>query len=137
MSKSDPNPKSMISMLDEPKTIEKKIKSAVTDSEGIVKFDKENKPGISNLLTIYSSFSGKTVEEIEAMYEGKGYGNFKGDLAQVVVEAIRPIQDKYNELISSPELDEILDKGAEKANRVAFKQLRKVENAMGLSRKRR
>ena len=101
MSKSDPNPKSMISMLDEPKTIEKKIKSAVTDSEGIVKFDKENKPGISNLLTIYSSFSGKTVEEIEAMYEGKGYGDFKGDLAQVVVEAIRPIQDKYNELINS------------------------------------
>ncbi len=137
MSKSDPNPKSMISMLDEPKTIEKKIKSAVTDSDGIVKFDKENKPGISNLLTIYSSFSGKTVEEIEAMYEGKGYGDFKGDLAQVVVEAIRPIQDKYNELINSPELDEILDKGAEKANRVAFKQLRKVENAMGLSRKRR
>ena len=66
MSKSDPNPKSMISMLDEPKTIEKKIKSAVTDSEGIVKFDKENKPGISNLLTIYSSFSGKTVEEIRS-----------------------------------------------------------------------
>lgn len=101
-----------------------------------MKFDKENKPGISNLLTIYSSFSGKTVEEIEAMYEGKGYGDFKGDLAQVVVEAIRPIQDKYNELINSPELDEILDKGAER-NRVAFKQLRKVENAMGLSRKRR
>ncbi len=114
MSKSDPNPKSMISMLDEPKQLKRKIKSAVTDSEGIVKFDKENKPGISNLLTIYSSFSGKTVEEIEAMYEGKGYGDFKGDLAQVVVEAIRPIQDKYNELINSPELDEILDKGAEK-----------------------
>lgn len=82
-----------------------------------MKFDKENKPGISNLLTIYSSFSGKTVEEIEAMYEGKGYGDFKGDLAQVVVEAIRPIQDKYNELINSPELDEILDKGAEKKPR--------------------
>ncbi|MGR5874559.1 hypothetical protein ACT7DH_11010 [Bacillus pacificus] len=61
------------------------------------------------------------------MYEGKGYSDFKGDLAQVVVKAIRPIQDKYNELINSPELDEILDKGAEKANRVTFKQLRKVE----------
>lgn len=137
MSKSDPNPKSMISMLDEPKTIEKKIKSAVTDSEGIVKYDKENKPGISNLLTIYSSVSGKTIEELEAQYEGKGYGDFKADVAQVVVEAIRPIQEKYNELINSPELDEILDKGAEKANRVAMKQLRKIENAMGLSRKRR
>ncbi len=137
MSKSDPNPKSMISLLDDPKTIEKKIKSAVTDSDGIVKFDKENKPGVSNLLTIYTSFSGKTVAELEAEYEGKGYGDFKGDLAHVVVDAIRPIQEKYNELINSPELDEILDQGAEKANRVAMKQLRKIENAMGLSRKRR
>ena len=137
MSKSDENQKATIFVLDDPKVIEKKIKSAVTDSDGIVKYDKENKPGISNLLTIYSSFSGKTIEELEAYYEGKGYGDFKGDLAQVVVEAIRPIQEKYNELINSPELDEILDKGAEKANRVAMKQLRKVENAMGLSRKRR
>ncbi|MCP8968302.1 tryptophan--tRNA ligase [Ectobacillus ponti] len=137
MSKSDPNPKSMISLLDDPKTIEKKIKSAVTDSEGIVKFDKENKPGISNLLTIYSSFSGKTVEELEAQYEGQGYGVFKADVAQAVVEGLRPIQERYEELLSSPELDEILDKGAEKANYAAMKQLRKVENAMGLSRKRR
>ncbi len=137
MSKSDPNQKSMVSLLDDPKAIEKKIKSAVTDSEGIVKYDKEQKPGISNLLTIYSSFSGKTIEELEAQYAGKGYGDFKGDLAQVVVDAIKPIQERYNELISSPELDEILDRGAEKANKVAMKQLRKIENAMGLSRKRR
>ena len=101
-----------------------------------MKFDKENKPGISNLLTIYSSFSRKTVEEIEAMYEGKGYGDFKGDLAQVVVEAIRPIQDKYNELINSRTRRNPRQR-CRKANRVAFKQLRKVENAMGLSRKRR
>ena len=80
MSKSDPNKKAFISMLDEPKQIEKKIKSAVTDSEGIVKYDKENKPGVSNLLSIYSILSGKTFSELEAMYEGKGYGDFKGDL---------------------------------------------------------
>ncbi|UOY92138.1 tryptophan--tRNA ligase [Ectobacillus sp. JY-23] len=137
MSKSDPNVKSMISLLDEPKMIEKKIKSAVTDSDGIVKYDKENKPGVSNLLTIYSSFAEKTIEELEAQYEGKGYGEFKADLAQVVIDALKPIQDRYHELINSPELDDILEQGAEKANRVAMKQLRKVENAMGLSRKRR
>ncbi len=137
MSKSDPNPKSVISILDDPKTIEKKIKGAVTDSEGIVKYDKENKPGISNLLTIYSSFSGRSIEELEAHYEGKGYGEFKADVARVVAEALKPIQEKYNELLNSPELDDILDEGAEKANRVAMKMLRKVENAMGLSRKRR
>lgn len=137
MSKSDANVKAMISLLDEPKTIEKKIKSAVTDSEGIVKYDKENKPGVSNLLTIYSSFSGKTIEQLEVQYEGKGYGDFKADLAQVIIDALAPIQSRYHELISSPELDDILEVGAEKANRVAMKQLRKVENAMGLSRKRR
>lgn len=137
MSKSDTNAKAMISLLDEPKVIEKKIKSAVTDSEGTVKYDKENRPGISNLLTIYSSFAQKSIEELEAQYDGKGYGEFKSDLAQVIIDALKPIQDRYQELIQSPELDEILDKGAEKANRVAIKQMRKVENAMGLSRKRR
>lgn len=137
MSKSDANVKAMISILDEPKAIEKKIKSAVTDSEGIVKYDKENKPGVSNLLTIYSSCSGKTIEQLEAQYEGKGYGDFKADLAKVIIDVLEPIQTRFHELISSPELDEILEAGAEKANRVAMKQLRKVENAMGLSRKRR
>ena len=77
MSKSDPNPKSMISMLDEPKTIEKKIKSAVTDSEGIVKFDKENKPGISNLLTIYSSFSGKQLKKSKQCTKEKDTATLK------------------------------------------------------------
>ncbi|WP_099362300.1 tryptophan--tRNA ligase [Fredinandcohnia onubensis] len=137
MSKSDPNPKAYIALLDDPKQIEKKIKSAVTDSEGIVKFDKENKPGISNLLTIYSNFSNKTIEEIEALYEGKGYGEFKADLADVVLSEIRPIQERYNEIFNSPKLDEILDSGAEKANRVASKTVKKMENAMGLGRKRK
>lgn len=137
MSKSDPNQKAYITLLDEPKQLEKKIKSAVTDSEGIVKFDKENKPGVSNLLTIYSILGNTTIEELEAKYEGKGYGEFKGDLAEVVVNALKPIQDRYYELIESEELDRILDEGAERANRTANKMLKKMENAMGLGRKRR
>ncbi|MCQ6274313.1 tryptophan--tRNA ligase [Bacillus sp. V3B] len=137
MSKSDPNQKSFISMLDDPKQVEKKIKSAVTDSDGIVRFDKENKPGVSNLLSIYSILSGKTINEIEMLYEGKGYGDFKGDLAEVVINALAPIQQKYNELMNSTELDDILDRGAEKARFVANKMVNKMENAMGLGRKRR
>lgn len=137
MSKSDPNQKAFISMLDDPKQIEKKIKSAVTDSEGLVKYDVENKPGVSNLLSIYSIFTGKTVAELESEYEGKGYGIFKGDLAQVIIEALTPIQAKYYTLMESSELDDILDQGAEKARAVANKMLKKMENAMGLGRKRR
>lgn len=137
MSKSDPNKKGVITLLDEPKQIEKKIKSAVTDSEGIVKFDSLNKPGVSNLLSIYSILSGKTVEELESQYEGAGYGEFKGDLAEVVVNAIQPIQERARELADSSELDDILDAGAEKAAAAANKTLKKMENAMGLGRKRK
>ncbi|MCA1062049.1 tryptophan--tRNA ligase [Rossellomorea sp. AcN35-11] len=137
MSKSDANLKSFITLLDEPKQIEKKIKSAVTDSDGIVKYDKENKPGVSNLLSIYSILEGSTIEDLEKRYEGKGYGDFKADLAQVVVNAIKPVQDRYYELIDSDELDDILDRGAEKANFTANKMLKKMEKAMGLGRKDR
>ncbi|WP_413310195.1 tryptophan--tRNA ligase [Bacillus sp. 1P10SD] len=137
MSKSDPNQKSFITPLDDPKQIIKKIKSAVTDSDGIVKFDKENKPGVSNLLSIYSILAKKPIAEIEEMYIGKGYGDFKGDLADVVVNVFKPIQEKYYNLMESSELDDILDRGAEKANIVANKTLKKMENAMGLGRKRK
>ena len=137
MSKSDPNQKAFISMLDEPKQIVKKIKSAVTDSEGIVKYDKELKPGISNLLTIYAILSGKSISVIEEMYTGRGYGDFKSELAEVVVEHIKPIQDRYYALMESTELDEILDQGALKANQVAGKMIKKMESAMGLGRKKR
>lgn len=134
MSKSDANKKAFISLLDEPKQIEKKIKSAVTDSDGIVKYDKENKPGVSNLLSIYSIFSGMSIEDIEKKYEGKGYGVFKGDLAQIVIDELTPIQERYYELIDSKELDDILDRGAEKANEVAGAMVKKMEKAMGLGR---
>jgi tryptophanyl-tRNA synthetase len=137
MSKSDTNSKGYISLLDDAKQIEKKIKSAVTDSDGIVKFDRDKKPGVSNLLSIYSILEGKSIPELEEMYHGKGYGEFKADLAGVVVNALAPIQEKYFLLIDSSELDDILDEGAAKANRVAGKMLKKMENAMGLGRKRR
>ena len=137
MSKSDPNKKATIAILDDPKQIEKNIKSAVTDSEGIVRYDKENKPGVSNLMSIYSIFSGKSYDEIEAMYEGKGYGDFKSDLAQVVLAEILPIQERFNSLIDSEELDEILDRGAERANKEATKMIQKMYNGMGLGRKRK
>jgi tryptophanyl-tRNA synthetase len=137
MSKSDPNQKAFITLLDDPKQIEKKIKSAVTDSEGVVRFDKDNKPGISNLLSIYSILTDKPIPEIEKEYVGKGYGDFKADLAQIIIQTLTPIQEKYYELMESSELDEILDRGAEKANKVANKMLKKMENAMGLGRKRK
>lgn len=137
MSKSDPNTKAFITPLDDPKQMAKKIKSSVTDSDGIVKFDRENKPGISNLLSIYSILGGKSIAELEAMYDGKGYGSFKGDLAEVVVNFFKPIQEKYYNLMESTELDDILDRGAEKANQVASVTLKKMENAMGLGRGRR
>jgi tryptophanyl-tRNA synthetase len=136
MSKSDENHKATIFILDDEKQIEKKIKSSVTDSEGIVKFDKENKPGVSNLLTIYSILSNKTIPQLEQAYEGKGYGEFKADVAQVVIDTLKPIQENYYELIESELLDDYLDKGADKANAVASKMLRKMENAMGLGRKK-
>jgi len=137
MSKSDENQKATIFVLDEPKVIEKKIKSAVTDSEGIVKYDKDNKPGISNLLSIYSAFTSETIQEIEQQFEGKNYGEFKQAVADVVIEGLRPLRERYHEILNSEELDQILDNGANKANMVANKMLKKMENAMGLGRKRK
>ena len=137
MSKSDPNSKAFITLLDEPKVIEKKIKSAVTDSEGIVKYDPENKPGVSNLLSIYSILGNMPISEIEKKFEGKGYGDFKSELATVVIDALAPLQERYKQLLDSEELDAILDQGAERANKVAGKMVKKMENAMGLGRKKR
>ncbi|OMP67186.1 tryptophan--tRNA ligase [Domibacillus epiphyticus] len=137
MSKSDPNNKAFITLLDDPKQIEKKIKSAVTDSDGIVKYDKENKPGVSNLLSIYSALEGIPIADLEKQFEGKGYGDFKQAVADVIIQNLAPVQARYNELIDSEELDRILDEGAEKARRTAGKTLRKMENAMGLGRKQK
>lgn len=135
MSKSDENVRGYISMLDSPKQIEKKIKSAVTDSEGIVKFDRDNKPGVSNLMAIYSSCTGKSYDAIEAEFDGKGYGDFKAAVAEAVVQLLQPVQERYEALIQSTELDDILTKGAEQASYHANKTLRKVKRKMGLERR--
>lgn len=137
MSKSDANKKSIVTLLDDLKTIEKKIKSAVTDSEGIVKYDPTNKPGISNLLTIEAALTDANIDSLVAKYEGVGYGDFKASVASAVTAHLAPIQERYKELLDSEELDRILDEGAEKANFLANKTLKKMENAMGLGRKRK
>lgn len=135
MSKSDANPKAYLSMLDEPAVIRKKIKSAVTDSTGIVAFDQKNKPGISNLLTIFSAVSNRSIEELCAAYADKGYGEFKADVAEAVVALLAPIQQRYETLLQSEELEQILDQGACQAQQVANKTLQKMKNAVGLGRK--
>ena len=136
MSKSDDNQKNFISLLDEPNVAAKKIKSAVTDSDGIIKFDRDNKPGISNLLTIYSSLTNESIKDLEAKYENEGYGKFKTDLSEIVKDFLINFQEKYNEFYNSDELDDILDHGRDKAQKASFKTLKKMERAMGLGRKR-
>ncbi len=132
MSKSAENIHSRISLLDEPSKIKKSIMKATTDSEGVVKFDIENKPGISNLLSIYSALSGKSIEELESMYEGKGYGDFKKDLVEVTVEALAPIKARYEEIRHSDELIEILKDGAARADAIAQKTMQRVKDNFGL-----
>ncbi|MCD8510212.1 MAG: tryptophan--tRNA ligase [Bacillus sp. (in: Bacteria)] len=136
MSKSDENTKAFISMLDDEKTVTKKIKSAVTDSDNEVKYDKEGKPGVSNLLSIYSLCSGESIDDLVVKYQGKGYGDFKSDVATAVVATLAPIQERYHELINSKELDQILDEGAEKANRQAIKMLKKSRKGNGIRAKK-
>lgn len=135
MSKSDDNRMATIRLLDDEETILKKLKRAQTDSENSVHYDKENKPGISNLMGIYAAITKDSYETIEQRYVGQGYGTFKKDVAELLIDTLRPLQERYNELIDSPELDHILDEGAAKAREKASKTYRDVELAMGLHRK--
>lgn len=133
MSKSDDNENAFISLLDTPDVIVRKFKRAVTDSEAVVRYDKDNKPGISNLMSIYSSVTDKSFEDIEREFEGKGYGDFKLAVGEAVVETLKPIQQKHKDLMNDKKyLDEIMRSGAESANRLAFKTLRKVYKKVGL-----
>ena len=132
MSKSAENVHSRISLLDEPSKIKKSIMRATTDSDGVVRFDAENKPGISNLLNIYSVLAGKSVAELETMYEGKGYGDFKKDLVEVTVAALAPIKERYEAIRNSDELLTILNDGAEKADAIAQKTMQRVRAYFGL-----
>lgn len=131
MSKSNPNAGSFISLLDTPEDIRKKISRAKTDLGREIVFDVQNKPEVSNLMTIYAQCSGQTIEQVQAQYEGQGYGAFKKELAEVVVQALEPLQSKYRDIRSSGEIHHILRDGAERANAVAEETVRKVKEAMG------
>ena len=132
MSKSAENIHSRISLLDDPAKIKKSIMKATTDSEGVIRFDTENKPGISNLLNIYSVLSGTSIADLEKKYEGKGYGDFKKDLVGITQEAVAPIKQNFNEIRESDELKAILRDGAEKANTIAEKTMKRVKDHFGL-----
>ena len=132
MSKSAENPHSRISLLDEPSKIKKSIMKSTTDSEGVIRFDVENKPGISNLLSIYSAFSGETIEDLVAKYDGQGYGTLKKDLVEVTVNALTPVQERYKEIRNSQELIDVLKDGAERANAIAEKTMKRVKDRFGL-----
>lgn len=132
MSKSAPNEHSRISLLDDPNKIKKSIMKSTTDSDGVIRYDVENKPGISNLLSIYSVLADKSVDELVQQYEGKGYGDFKKDLVEITVESLRPIQEKYNEIRNSEELTAVLTNGAERANAIAEKTMARVRKKFGL-----
>jgi tryptophanyl-tRNA synthetase len=131
MSKSNPNAGSYIAMLDTPDVIRKKISRAVTDSGREVKFDPAAKPEVSNLISIYAQCADMTVQEVEALYEGQGYGPFKKELAERVVAVLEPIQQRYTEIRSSGELQSSLKRGAEQAASVANKVVKDVKEKMG------
>ncbi|MGH2506458.1 MAG: tryptophan--tRNA ligase [Ktedonobacteraceae bacterium] len=132
MSKSAPDPNSRIHILDDPKTIKKKIGRATTDSLRLVTFDLE-RPGITNLLTIYQTLTGQSRSEIETEFEGKGYGDFKAALIERLVETLAPIQQRYNELINDlPTLEGILKQGADDVRPIAEATLQRMKTVVGL-----
>lgn len=135
MSKSEANPNGVITLLDTKEQIIKKIMSATTDSEKIIKYDMENKPGISNLMNICVSLSNETIESLEKKFAKKSYQDFKKYVADVVVKKLEKIQKRYYELINSQELDAILDKGIEKTRQIAKEKYMEMTNKMGLTRK--
>lgn len=131
MSKSDSNDNAYIILTDDADTIRRKLKRAVTDSEGVVRYT-DDQPGVKNLINIYSKISGKTTDEIVASYEGKGYAQFKDDVAEVIIGEFKPIQEKIDYLLKNKDyLEQIYIHGAEKAEAVARKTLRKVQKKVG------
>ncbi|MFF0472344.1 tryptophan--tRNA ligase [Streptomyces sp. NPDC004284] len=132
MSKSASSPKGLINLLDDPKVTAKKVKSAVTDTDTVIRFDPENKAGVSNLLAIMSTLTGTSVEDLEKSYEGKMYGALKTDLAEVMVDFVTPFRDRTQEYLDDPEtLDSVLAKGAEKARTVAAETLAQTYEKIG------
>jgi len=134
MSKSAPSMAGVIELLDSPEVTLKKFKSSVTDNGKEIKFDEKLKPGISNLLTIHSALSGKSVSDLENEFSGKGYGDFKAAVAEVVIAKLEPISKRTNELMDDPaELSRVLNNGAQKASEVASTTLKAAYSAIGLA----
>ena len=132
MSKSDENENAVVRILDTPDAIMRKFKRAVTDSDSEIRFDPENKPGVSNLLTIYSCFSGKSIEESVREFEGKGYGDFKTAVGQVCCDKLIPVQEEYKRILADKAyLEEVMKKGADEASYYARKTLSKVRRKLG------
>lgn len=132
MSKSGDNPKGLINLLDEPKVSAKRIKSAVTDNLGEIRYDKENQPGVSNLLVIQSALTGKGIDDIVAGYDGQGYGALKADTAEALEAFVTPLKEKYDMYMSDrAELENVLAKGAERAREVAVRTLADVYKNVG------
>jgi tryptophanyl-tRNA synthetase len=132
MSKSASSPKGLVNLLDEPKVSAKKFKSAVTDTDTVIRYDEEAKPGVSNLLTIYATLTGIGIPELEEKYVGKGYGALKTDLAEVFVEWVTPFRERTQAYLDDPEsLDSVLAEGADKARSVAAETLATVYERVG------
>ncbi|MBQ4140165.1 MAG: tryptophan--tRNA ligase [Clostridia bacterium] len=132
MSKSDENENAVVRILDAPDAIMRKFKRAVTDSDSSIIYDPENKPGVSNLLTIYSCFSGKSIEEAEREFDGRGYGDFKTAVGQVCCEKLIPVQEEYRRILADKAyLEEVMKKGADEASYYARKTLSKVRRKLG------
>ena len=132
MSKSDKDPNGCVYMLDKPEDIMRKFKKAVTDSDACVRYDKEQKPGVSNLMQIYSVAAGKSFQEIEQEFDGRGYGDFKKAVGESVVELLRPIREETERLLADKAyLESVYRAGAEKASRVADRTLSKVYKKVG------
>ena len=132
MSKSASSPAGIIDLLDDPARSAKKIRSAVTDTGREIIFDAETKPGVSNLLTIYSALTGRSIDELVAAYAGRGYGDLKKELAEVVADFVRPIQERTRAYLDDPaQLDKLLASGAEKARAVAAATLRSAYERVG------
>jgi tryptophanyl-tRNA synthetase len=132
MSKSAENPHSSISLLDDESKIKKSIMRATTDSDGEIRFDPESKPGVSNLMTIYGAFAGKSVTETELEWAGRGYGDFKKALVEITIDSLKPIQKRYAEIRSSGDLSATLKDGAERAGAIAEKVMLRVKDRFGL-----
>ncbi len=133
MSKSDENAGNYIALLDDPKTILKKVKRAVTDTDTSIRYDRDTKPGVSNLLTLLSGATGKSIRELESEYDGKGYGQLKSDTGEAIVALLTPIQAEFHRLRDNEtELMRVMKQGADKARERASQTLTQVKTAMGL-----